>query len=366
MKKDTLPALKKERAENVATIERDNRDRNSLVKNKDKGSANRFQALSAAIERVRQSVDQATRKQQSLLALKDEVANVRDNTASRWLRRRMEEHAVAGLTAEQWEAFQLDFKGDVNTLLSTEISKVKTLIKKLKGPAGSEPDLDVEPATSTPLIEDAANFTGQTLSLLTKELQRVQALIGVDQANARHLEQISQNIAKGEAQIAKIDGAIDAATQADKKITDLAATRETAYRDIFQAILDEQQSLEELYRPLEQNLLSQTGALGQLSFSARRKVDVEAWASAGEELLDLRKAGPFRGTGALYEAAVTVLVLAWASGKAEDVATAMYKFRSEYEVGINRHRPELLKIEKLIVNGQAKLALGSIALTTSF
>jgi hypothetical protein len=57
----------------------------------------------------------------------------------------------------------------------------------------------------------------------------------------------------------------------------------------------------------------------RLSFSVRRSANVAAWATAGEVLLDPRKAGPL-GRGTLREAAKAELLPAWERGSAAEVA----------------------------------------------
>lgn len=53
---------------------------------------------------------------------------------------------------------------------------------------------------------------------------------------------------------------------------------------------------------------------GKLSFSVTRIADVATWAEAGEQLLDLRKAGRFKGKGTLAVEASKTLKAAWERG----------------------------------------------------
>src|SRR4051794_1559833 len=64
-----------------------------------------------------------------------------------------------------------------------------------------------------------------------------------------------------------------------------------------------------------------------------------AWGKEGESLLDLRKTGPFRGQGALLDAAKVTLLSAWECGSASEVAEAMTSFRETYERGLLDHLP---------------------------
>jgi hypothetical protein len=115
--------------------------------------------------------------------------------------------------------------------------------------------------------------------------------------------------------------------------------RKNAYAGIFEAIIEEERQLSDLYGPLKLNLSAQGGELSKLSFSVRRSVDVESWAKAGESLLDLRELGPFKGKGTLQEIATAELVPAWERGTSAQVAEAMASFRNKHEQSLVDHAP---------------------------
>jgi DNA repair exonuclease SbcCD ATPase subunit len=119
----------------------------------------------------------------------------------------------------------------------------------------------------------------------------------------------------------------------------LIQARRHSYAAIFAAIIDEESQLSSLYEPLKARLDGEGGALGKLSFSVRRSADIETWAKQGEELLDLRKSGPFKGQGALLEAAKALLLSAWEGGSANDVAEAMTRFHEAHVRGLMEHLP---------------------------
>lgn len=108
---------------------------------------------------------------------------------------------------------------------------------------------------------------------------------------------------------------------------------------MFDGIIDEEKELAALYEPLRARLEAEEGALGKLSFAIRRSVDVAAWAQQGEELLDLRKIGPFKSRGALLETAKTELLPAWERRSSAEVAEAMAKFRDAHESELITHAP---------------------------
>ncbi|AVL98191.1 AAA family ATPase [Microbacterium sp. str. 'China'] len=96
-----------------------------------------------------------------------------------------------------------------------------------------------------------------------------------------------------------------------------------------------------MYAPLKEMLDSELGTLGKLNFSVRRVVDVEAWATRGESLMDLRT-GEFRGRGELLRVARDTLLPAWQHGASAAVAEAMNTFRADH----NQHLMEQAKVPR--------------------
>jgi AAA domain, putative AbiEii toxin, Type IV TA system len=199
-----------------------------------------------------------------------------------------------------------------------------------------EPDEYLRLRALQSLLDRIADLT---LSLLNKEVARLRALIGIDTENAKAFARLSEKISRDEAALAKLDRDIDLAEKADDRIKELIQSRRDSYASVFDGIIDEERELSALYAPLRARLGTVAGALGKLSFSIRRVVDVGTWAQSGEELLDLRKAGPFKGRGALLAAAKTGLQAAWEKGSSGDVADAMARFREAHERDLVEHAP---------------------------
>ncbi|MCR6630137.1 MAG: AAA family ATPase [Magnetospirillum sp.] len=87
-------------------------------------------------------------------------------------------------------------------------------------------------------------------------------------------------------------------------------------------------------------LAATSGTLKKLSFSVARVANVEQWASEAEEkLIDLRKAGAFRGKGTLFQKASEILKRAWETGGAAEVVSAMAEFRQLYQKDLLDHSP---------------------------
>jgi hypothetical protein len=335
-----LPTLQRQRKEAAASIDKDKRDRSTLIGRGSEERTKRLDEVSTAAEAVRFHVEQTRRQRQALLNLKDEVSDTRMNKAPAQLRRLQQAHQETRLSQESWKAFLADFVGDVDAILINAIKILEDRIRNLSGPASDEVVVapNSPPSTASYLPKDA-DLTKQTLTLLDKEVDRLRKLIGIDTEKAKAFARLTEKMSREEAALAKLDREIETASQADENIKELIRARRDSYASIFEGIIDEEKELSSLYAPLKARLDGEDGALGKLSFSVRRSADVETWAKEGERLLDLRKAGPFRGQGALLDAAKATLLSAWECGSASDVAEAMTKFREAHERGLFDHLP---------------------------
>lgn len=337
-RKAKLPSLKKQRDEKAASILKDKRDRSSLIGEGGKERAQRLDEVSNAAEAIRFQVEQAKRRKQALLALQDEVTATRTSVAPHRLRHLKQNHSEAGLSDDHWKAFLLEFSGDVDTILDAAIKAIDARIGTLSGPTPGEVTIadDAAPSAAS-LLPEGADLSQQTLSLLNKEVARLRALIGIDTENAKAFGRLSEKISRDEAALAKLERDIETAEMADQRIADLIQLRRDSYASVFDGIIDEEKELSALYAPLKARLEAEEGALGKLSFSIRRVVDVASWAQQGEDLLDLRKSGPFKGRGTLLVAAKTDLQAAWETGTSADVAEAMTRFREAHEKSLVEH-----------------------------
>jgi hypothetical protein len=336
----SLPVLQRQRKEMVTSIDKDKRDRSTLIGRGSEERTKRLDEVSTVAEAVRFHVEQTRRQRQALLALKDEVYDTRTNKAPAQLRRLQQAHHETRLSQETWKDFLLDFVGDVDATLTDAIKIIEDRIRTLAGPAVGEVVVSANaPASTVSLLPRDADLTKQTLSLLDKEVARLRKLIGIDAEKAKAFARLTEKISREEAALAKLDREIEIAGHADENIKELIQVRRDYYASIFEGIIDEEKELSGLYGPLKGRLDSEGGALGKLSFSVRRAADIETWAKEGESLLDLRKAGPFRGQGALLDAAKAELLSAWECGSASDVADAMASFREAHERNLMDHLP---------------------------
>jgi energy-coupling factor transporter ATP-binding protein EcfA2 len=338
-KRASLRGLQKKKQNLVVLIDADKKDREALMKPGQSGNDDRLSTVATALDFARGRLDNARRRHESLLALRESVEDIRQNLAPSKLRQLEEEHALAAFSPEQWQQFLLSFSGDVDAVLDAELKTADASEKLIKGkevPHIAEGDLK----RSRPLIELDADLFQLTTNLLDAELARLQGLSGIDAENTKKLKRLSAKITLAEAEINKLDAAIADAQKADGRIAELNSVRMLTYERIFAAIVEEERQLSTLYTPLQNRLKAESGSLGKLSFSVRRHVDVIKWAKAGEALLDLRKAGPFRHRGTLLSHIMAELEPAWRKGSPPEVRDAMQQFRVAHEAGILAHAPE--------------------------
>ena len=126
-----------------------------------------------------------------------------------------------------------------------------------------------------------------------------------------------------DAEIAKAEGS-------NGRIDALRQQRRSDYVGVFQAILEEEKTLQALYQPLKAQIAQAQGSLAKLAFTVRRKVDLDAWCDLGESLLDLRSAGVFKGKGSLLSIASLTLRDAWLTGDAVQAGDALQQFIAAY------------------------------------
>lgn len=131
---------------------------------------------------------------------------------------------------------------------------------------------------------------------------RLNLLVGADKTKVKRYPALIDKITKAESALVKLDERIKRAQEANSKIRDLVQLIRTAYAEVLEANVEEEQELKQLYAAIQQRIAVDTGSMGRLAFTVKRNVDIEDWCEAGEDLLDLRT-GPFRGRGQVLQAA---------------------------------------------------------------
>jgi hypothetical protein len=191
-KKASLSTLKSQMEEKTKLIEKDKKERTALTSKGTKERTERLEEISLAVDTARGTLEAIKRRHRALVLLQDTVRNIRSNSAPAHLNDLKLKYADANLTSEQWDCFQLTFAGDVDSILTSQVSAVVLQIALVTGPAKGEIKIDVNaPLLTAPLIPPDAKLGDQTLTLLEKELNRLRSLVGIDAENAKKFKRLS-------------------------------------------------------------------------------------------------------------------------------------------------------------------------------
>ncbi|MBC5767570.1 TrlF family AAA-like ATPase [Ramlibacter albus] len=338
-RKEGLTRLVKDRDESLRALKVDREDRAKLVPKGQDERAKQLEEVTAAVETKHRTLARVQARIQALTGLQDDVNTFRTQTAPEWLSDAQDRRADSGLAEDEWARFKMDFTGDVDALLRQRLEQARTEAARLQGAAPRALSDSPTPDPNVPLVPPETDLSTRTLSLLTRERDRLQKLAGIDEQNARRYRLLTEKITRTDSLLAKQNMEIDRAEKADEMLKQLRAARTEAYQGIFAAIIEEERELAALYAPLHERIAIGPRAVKKLSFSVRREVDIDAWAARGELLLDLRK-GPFRGRGELHKAAEESLGKAWRNGTAEEAAAAMQAFMDKHATSLRQQRLE--------------------------
>lgn len=311
-----------------------NADLAKLVVKGTEAQVTRHTQLSEVAQKLRGRIQVFGNQRRSFIALQDEVQSMRATRAPEMLRQTQARYANSGMDANQWDAFLLIYKGDVDKSLAAYITWADREIANLNGVVPTSGDPNV------PLLDDNADLATLPLAPIAAEMERLEALLSADKLVRDQYSALARRIAQENTALQTLEARLTDAQGAAARRRGLQAERDDTYGRIFDAIINEQNALADLYVPLMERLAASSGTLKKLQFTVRRVADVEKWGTfAEEELLDRRKAGPFYGRGSLITEATQALKSAWESGSAVDVQSAMTAFMAKFLKALLSHAP---------------------------
>ncbi len=330
-----LPKLEKQKEDKDREIKGFKEDQAKLLSNASgSDKIQTLQRVTSAFEEVRGKLEKIKRQLESLKGLKQSIVTSRQNQFTNYFSSLKQNYTESGLTENEWKNFRIDFVGKVDDLIEERIRQVQSEVEKTKGMPVPQPPPNL---LSVSLLPNNTTANLLSFELLSAEITRLNQLIGIDKGNAQKLALISQRLSKEEAELGQIKQQIDYGKGSEQRGQSLIDERNSAYGEVFNAIIEEQDVLNRLYQPLQNNLQNAIGSLGKLTFHVKRKADVEEWAEKGENLLDLRISGPFKGKGTLLSKSKEFLQEVWEKGTSEEAKEAMAKFRAEHEKGLLEH-----------------------------
>lgn len=302
-------------------------DRKELVTNKDtEERANALTVIVNAIEKINRNINWFVAQKEALLRLQDEVEGFRTFTAPENLRDTKASYVAARLENADWDAFLQKYAGDVDAALKAKIAYAANQSVLWRG----EPPAPLTDKNAS-YLADGEDPTKSTLSILEAERDRLQALINIDEDARRKLLNLTQRIATENAEIETARAALKEAEGWSERSKDHDKNRRQAYIRVFQSVIAEETVLNDLYKPLMDRLRGSKGTLEKLSFIAARHADVGQWATEGEQLFDLRRAGDFKGKGSIKAWAETNMRAPWETGDAEAIEQALQHFADEWQ-----------------------------------
>jgi energy-coupling factor transporter ATP-binding protein EcfA2 len=321
-RKGALPAKEAQRKQLAELLATDIATRDKIVKSGRQARTEYYGRLRAAIDERNQAIQAIERRRQALEHLRTEVRRFESRVFPDIVSDLRQRFDAAGLADTEWRHFEVGFKGDVATVLATKQTGLDGELRRAR--EGVSKETPTQTSTEEQLRLMAWESLSEAFLKVTKE-------IGVDRDNERKLKQLNERVASRQIELKKLDDEISLCRGADERLTKLFAERSQCYEEFFEILVIEEKALRRLYGPLEEVLKSGSGAVKKLELAVVRKVNLEQWADQGEELLDLRKNGKFRGHGALEEEARKRLLPAWQSGSARDVANSMAQFRNDFD-----------------------------------
>lgn len=294
----------------------------------------RHKKLGETLQTLSKTVHELGGQKRSFLAMQDEVESIRMSKAPEMLRDTKMRYRESSLDDQQWDDFLLIHKGDVESALKNYIKLADQQLNKLTGMAPTV----VDPSVS--LIPVGVDLADVQLALIKAEMARIEGQFSADDVIQGHYATLSKKLYAEKAAWANLKSRLEDAVAAPARRKSLQKERALAYEKLFDAIVNEQDALVKLYKPLMEQLKKTAGTLEKISFKVSRTADVARWANAGEkDLIDCRKAGDFNGRGALEKLATTKLKLIWETGSADDVQKAMSDFIEEYHAALLAHKP---------------------------
>ncbi|MGA0565618.1 TrlF family AAA-like ATPase [Ancylobacter sp. VNQ12] len=340
-KRRQVSGLKQQLAQKEQAVKGLAADRDKLIVKGTEARADRLTVIANAAEKVRSYLRHFANQESSLLSLQDEVKAFRQNKAPEALRQTKSSFVAARLGDADWQAFLLEYRGDVDAALS---AKLETARKAAASWRGTVPAPLTDPNRS--YLADNADPEKTPLAVIEAEAARLQALINIDTETAKKFAGLVKRIAEENTQIEATRVTLADCEGAAARMEELSTRRRETYLRVFESIIAEEQVLRDLYQPLVDRLQAAQGTLRKLSFSASRHADIKQWASLGEKLFDLRRAGDFKGKGSLEQWASTNLRKAWESGDIEAIDEAIQHFTDAWQ-------DELLAVANVPANDQA-------------
>ena len=325
---DKLGTLKVQRAALAKKIESAKKEQKKLIPKGNEERATLLARLEQACIAAQARIERVRHRQKSIEDLHAAAKYLNDSTEPVRFAAMQQKFAGAQLTSDEWNAFRRRFEGDTSKAIAAARTRSARALKALQ-------DID----STIPIAHKQLPYKQWPLNPLKAERDNVKATVGIDAQHQKRYEDAQRQIARDELALTKIDTQLEQASGASARRDAHITLRRQLYVKMFEQIVQEESVLGELYGPLKERFIEAKGALEKLAFVTERMVDVDAWSHRGEEQFDLRSGNRFRGRGAIKKIAEKHLLAAWKTGSAEDVASAMDRFRDDLRTELKTMPP---------------------------
>ncbi len=332
--KSTLPQSKKREEILRLRIDSAKKSLKGMVPKEDEGRAKLLSKLEDAQVEVEGRVEELRKRRNRLNELAKEVTHIREVKEPARFDKMVGDFRDAGLTETEWKAFRMEFAGDASGIVVKALVDIDSRISKLTGGELTKEEWKGQGEPNT-----------WPLNRILEELKRQQRDISAASQQKLKYDNIQKENRRNEIALRRLQGEIQHAEGAFERREKSILSRRKSYIQVFETFSEEESALNKIYEPLRQGLKDSVGSLSQLTFGVRRKVDLRAWESKGENLIDLRSSTQFRGRGSLLRLAKEYLLKAWESGTPEAVAEAMEQFRAKCQQDLLKARPASIEAD---------------------
>jgi shikimate kinase len=317
-------SLERDLAKMSEELTKTERARRDLVKPGGEKRAGYYSRLSSAISEREQELQQLSRELQGYRKLRTEAGRYATQVFAQLHTDLQRAFDDVPMSASDWEAFRPNFSGNPYSVLAKKTAGHEHALQGVRLRSNQTPTV-----TST-----TDELTACSLDALKQARVSVGEQISADQKNLQRLRQLNQLHTTQDAKRRRVEEDLKRAQQSSERLSQILQERASLYGQFFDLIIEQCDILNQLYEPLAAKLQTASTSANKLRLRVTRSVDVDAWAEAGESLLDLRKHGHFKGRGALTEVAREALLPAWRDGSATEVVAAMETFRIRYDKAI--------------------------------
>ena len=331
--KARLPGLQQKLAEHDTKIARDEKELARLLPADKKSEVEQLAAITIALEAKTASQQQLALQTRRLGELIHDYAVLREGWA-REMTDLQERYFACGVKPLEWETLAPKYLDE----------KVE---KDLFQRARERITTEFEAMRDGTRTKDEKVHATWSLKDLQDEKARLTSAIGVEKERAKKHADLSRRIMITRRERDTIAKELAHSNGSITRRQNAIASRRRAYASVFATLVQEEDVLNELYEPLKAQLANEVAAERKLELQTRRNVDIDTWVQQGEDLLDLRRSGPFQGHGALRRVILEGLGPAWKSGGADDVASAMESFLGKHMTELAKARREGVTFEHL-------------------